>query len=384
MRAPVHRLLLLLPVALALSPDVDDVLSSQLIEWLRSNGAYINPKLSVARAAPADPSSPRGVFATAALDEGETVCKIPWSLVIGPSAALSSKQQRRDSDCGTIRAVKDAMAAGDATTPYGRYLRAQPRNATPGFWSDAAKKYLEEMVDSARAEADHLTEYDELPPHGIDEFDADELRCPDDMRDPLWRHAAMLVKMRGDFEFMVPFYDMMNHHNRLANAKHRYNPYNRDEAIGIEQTGYEIVTTKSIAPGRWLIDFARVKFEIDWLDGDASTGELAAKFLVPPSETGVNMLRAEVARLEAFAAEERDADYAALGISQSEWHSLWQYFDALLRALSLAVNSEATLTEDVWNRGDDWWVQDGSLVAADEDEHWVLPIKRDPPTCSTE
>ena len=57
--------------------DYDDVLSSNLISWLRANGAYINEKLVVKYN-----GSYRGVFATEDMDMGETLCSIPSDLII--------------------------------------------------------------------------------------------------------------------------------------------------------------------------------------------------------------------------------------------------------------------------------------------------------------
>jgi len=102
---------------------------------------------------------------------------------------------------------------------------------------------------------------------------------------------------------------MMNHHNRKNNVVHKYNSY-KDP---IDKTGYEIVTSKSILAGdelflsnnhcaicdqyydwfgtpemflhfgfvegypqRWLFDFARVKFDLDWKDGDEKTGKMSS------------------------------------------------------------------------------------------------------------
>ena len=101
---------------------------------------------------------------------------------------------------------------------------------------------------------------------------------------------------------------MMNHHNGKMNVIHKYNPY--IEPIDETETGYEMVTSKPILAGeelflsynrcticqeyydyfgtpemflhfgfvesypqRWLFDFARVKFDLDWKNGDEGTGK---------------------------------------------------------------------------------------------------------------
>merc|ERR1712087_6547 len=129
-------------------------------------------------------------------------------------------------------------------------------------------------------------------------------------------------------------------------------------------------------PQRWLFDFARVKFDLDWKDGNESTGGVAVKFLVPPSQKGLDLLRIELHRLEAFEADYRTEDEEEDDdVSEYEWESIWQYYDALHDALSYAVQSDVTLSDDVWDMGDDWWVKDGPIKAADVNEHYVLPTR---------
>lgn len=233
------------------------------------------------------------------------------------------------------------------------------------------------------------------------------------MNEPLYRHAAMLVKARADYIWMIPLYDMTNHHNGKHNIVHKYYPYNsKDLSIIKERTGYEIIASKTIEkndqlyltynrckysrhvldwhgtpemflgygfvegmPQRWLIDFARVKFELDWKDGsETSGGEVVVKFLVPPSIKGMALLKEELTRLALFAKKHRNMSIDEAGIPSSEWSSLWQYYDALYNALSLAIEESNHYIEndDVWDLDDNWWVQDGDTYADDE-SHEVYP-----------
>eukprot|EP00571_Detonula_confervacea_P008930 CAMPEP_0172328258 /NCGR_PEP_ID=MMETSP1058-20130122/60260_1 /TAXON_ID=83371 /ORGANISM="Detonula confervacea, Strain CCMP 353" /LENGTH=512 /DNA_ID=CAMNT_0013045365 /DNA_START=263 /DNA_END=1802 /DNA_ORIENTATION=- len=467
-------------------PDVSDV----LIEWLRANGTYINEKLEVKRLVPNDPLSPRGVFATEDMDAGETLCSIPSKLIVKSRKELMEGIRPANTHCGTIKAVMEAMS-GDDITPYGQYLLHQPKGYLPAFWSEAGRDLLAEMLKSTRSE--QLTEYDELPPHGVQES-LDDLKedCDGDVDDPFYLQAAMLVNARADYEYMIPFYDMFNHHNGKYNMNHKFDPYKGKDPIEntpdyveydelpphgiqesfddlkhdcngdvddpfylqaamlvnaradyeymipfydmfnhhngkynmkhkydhykgkdtIENTGAGFVTTKSIKAGdelynsynrcnicqeyydwqgtpemllqfgfvetlpqRWLFDFARVKFELDWKDDDETTGEVVVDFLVPPSEKGMLLLQEELTRLKSFSTMHRRKSYKEYeGMSKYEWESLWQYYDALHDALTNAiVQSDATLSDEVWELGDNWWVKDGSLNASQEDEHYVLP-----------
>ena len=107
---------------------------------------------------------------------------------------------------------------------------------------------------------------------------------------------------------------MMNHNNGKTNVKHKYDPYTADTIPEIVEKGYEIVTSKPISAGeelynsynfcavcqqyydwfgtpemfrefgfvesypqRWLFDFARVKFDLDWKDGDERTGKTSPR-----------------------------------------------------------------------------------------------------------
>jgi len=78
--------------------------------------------------------------------------------------------------------------------------------------------------------------------------------------------------------------------------------------------------------------------------------------------------------LNAFEEMHRGMSCEDLGVLKSEWESMWQYYDALHDAISLAVeqSKSVSVTDEVWSLGDDWWVKDGTLEASDVWEHSVL------------
>ena len=202
---------------------------------------------------------------------------------------------------------------------------------------------------------------------------------------------------------------MINHDNGRCNVKHVYDPYKPDP---IDVTGYKIVTTKKIKkdeqlynsynhcticyelydwvgtpeiflqfgfveplPQRWLFDFARVKFDLDYKNEGKLRSDLAVNFLVPPSPKGIRLLQEELIRLKAFSELYRGLDHRSVGILANEWDLLWQYYDALFNAISSAVeqSKDVSTSNKVWELDDDWWVSNGTLLAADMDEHEVLP-----------
>ncbi len=172
--------------------DTQDVLIADLIKWLRANGSFINDKLQIRHINPDDPTSPRGVFALEPLEEGETVCNIPWELMIKPA-----KDEREEHDCGTINAViKELSKSETEMSPYGKYLLSQPRGYTLGFWSEEGQELFWEMTNDER-----------LPPVWIEKFvDTWEEYCDGDDENDDHVFAVMLVKARADYQYLVPFY----------------------------------------------------------------------------------------------------------------------------------------------------------------------------------
>jgi len=375
--------------------DTQDVLITNLIHWLRANGSFINEKLQIRHINPDDPTSPRGVFALKPLEEGETVCNIPWDLMIEPSKNSVVVEENESLDCGTINAVIEELSKSETEmTPYGKYLLSQPRGYTLGFWSNEGKELFWEMTNAEK-----------LPPIWIeDSLEEWEEECDGDVENEDHVFAVMLVKARADYQYLVPFYDMMNHNNGKTNVAHKYDPYKGDP---IDKTGYEMVTSKPIMAGeeiynsynhcticqhyydwfgtpemflhfgfvegypqRWLFDFARVKFDLDWKDGDEGTGEVVVDFLVPPSKKGMDLLKNEFDRLEKFG-QKREEQSSYGEVPEYELKSLWEYYDALSGALHYALESNATLVDDVWSMGEGWWVKDGTLAAEDVSEHCI-------------
>jgi len=180
--------------------DTQDALISDLIDWLRANGSFISNKLQIRHINPDDPTSPRGLFALEPLEEGETVCNIPWDLMIKPSKNSVNDKELSESeklDCGTINAVIEELSKSETDmTPYGKYLLSQPRGYTLGFWSKEGQKLFWEMTNDEK-----------LPPIWIEDI-LDEWveECDGDVKNDNHVFALMLVKARADYQYLVPFY----------------------------------------------------------------------------------------------------------------------------------------------------------------------------------
>ncbi len=192
-----------LPKIAATAADTQEVLITDMINWLRANGAFINDKLQIRHINPDDPSSPRGLFALESLEQGETVCNIPWELIISPSEKVAPQSERyKQLDCGTIDAVIEEICKSESDmTAYGKYLLSQPRGYTLGFWSKLGQDLFWEMTDDEK-----------LPPVWIEAIREDwEEECGGNAENSSHLFAMMLVKARADYQYLVPFYGEFKH-----------------------------------------------------------------------------------------------------------------------------------------------------------------------------
>jgi len=187
-------------------------LDKELIHWLRSNGATINEKLQIRQVDPDDPTSPKGIFATENIEEGEVICEIPMHLMIHHEGEL----YKNSSDCTTVEATYKAITAEEhMLTPYAKYLLQQPRNYIPLFWSDEGYDFLLQMLGKYLP-PQNSDMYELLYTEGIDMCEAPY----NDIDDAMMRHARMMVIARSDYAYMIPFYDMFNHKSKRHHIDH--------------------------------------------------------------------------------------------------------------------------------------------------------------------
>ena len=110
----------------------DDILSTNLIAWLRDNGAYINDKLVVKYN-----GVYRGIYATQDMEVVQQLCSIPSKLMIQPADKKELMDEEDTSiypHCNTIKEVMKALGStDDNTNPYDKYLKAQPIGYLPTF-----------------------------------------------------------------------------------------------------------------------------------------------------------------------------------------------------------------------------------------------------------
>jgi hypothetical protein len=170
--------------------DVDTIL--EIMDWVRSNGGWINDKVEVRTIH----GALSGIFATQDLVWGEVIAYIPWKLII--------KVDKDDYTwCDSVENVRRFLINDNQNqTLYQRYLTQRSVGHIPRFWSNTSKDLLTNLVEGLS-----------LNGFSKDPFDLWEENCgsPGD----LWHvRATMLLETRGDgrdVDFLVPFGDLLNH-----------------------------------------------------------------------------------------------------------------------------------------------------------------------------
>ena len=349
--------------------DDEDLLSNELIDWIRDGGGFISDKIEIA--AP-EGGGPRGIFARDILDEREVIFSLPWDLILRPTFNDYRKSNVEDIECGTARAVHRAMSDPNPT-PYAKYLALQPRRYLPAYWSKEGKSLLQSIVGNG------------VPPfHIADEIEDWEDECEGaDASDELQVHSRMLVTARSDDDIMVPFYDMFNHRNgeRNYNIRHRtfrgkkfelvterqiepgeelYNSYNqcnncqgRKDSFGTPEM-FQHHGFVEMPPQRWILGDVRLKFDIDYrADG---SGDLEAKFFKSPSEVGIAYLIMQLKRLRRYESALEDGVMAD-AISMLEKDLIRQYHGVMVNAFTLALESseKGKVSDEVWEWDEVAW-----------------------------
>jgi hypothetical protein len=117
-------------------------------------------------------------------------------------------------------------------------------------------------------------------------------------------------------------------------------------------------------PQRWIVFNRRLLFDVI---EEVQDGRLKATFAIPPSPIGIEFLKNDIDRLEAFAQrmESEQPD-----IPNVEREGLLNYQQSILTAYKLAYeqSKDETLTDEVWYRERDYWweeeVQQGANAAS--------------------
>jgi len=350
------------------SEVVDDIsLQMNVVEWVRENGGYFNPKQEFRRAIPGDTSTPFGIFASETIEKGELLVNVPYKCIM----TAGTDEWKTYMHCDTTRLIIEEMRKVESGKesfyePYVKYLLSAPPVNIPSMWTTKGKALLKEIIGQKQ-----------LPPKRaslwMTKFWKQECNGSDD---PFEIQAAMQLVSRGDDDTLTPVYDMYNHRNgKWLNTKPKMVEDERHEMyasrtilkgqqiyLSYNQCGdcfnrhYDFGTPEMFRdygfveqyPQRWVFHNEDIAVDIDQ---NENTGELQLTWLdenvhkkfgemYEVTEWGIGVLKSHLRRLnrmyetELKPLEEGTADYT---LPEQELESLMTYFHALLTALEMTV-----------------------------------------------
>jgi spermidine synthase/S-adenosylmethionine/arginine decarboxylase-like enzyme len=346
----------------------------ELTDWLNSlPGGYFNPKQEIR---PVDTSVDGddneifyGVYAKEFIAEGELLNQVPWEYIINKVEEDRTLAEVDDENtsikCGTVRNLVKEMRNIEHSKfqPYIRYLMDQPRGVLPSAWTKKGMAIFEEVLGAPNQKIPPLEATTWLEE---DWFDG----CRAARSDELGAHAAMQVVSRSDDDLLIPVYDMYNHRNGKWYNTHMklnrgvnhqvtarrdiqpgeqiHNSYNMCDECGGRKDSYgtpEIFRDYGFIedfPQRWDLDNLDVMFDLyqgengtillSWDDGKKPTEESPKRALAK------ELKRLYKIRHMIWQNEWNDGQP---GIPLYEWDSIWEYHQAVVDAISLALNDLA-------------------------------------------
>ena len=224
-----------------------------LIDWIKSVGGTFAPQQELRFL---DDGVTMGVFATADISEGTVLSEIPWEYIIVDESDETPEEKKQRTftklgperlrlGCATVRKLAQALQ-DPQPTPYIEYLKAQPRNILPAFWSDQGKALLQDLLGGIQTVS--VPPYDLLRPVEYDWQRLCDGGTLDDDND-VTRQALELVVTRADDKRMVPGYDLYNHDNQ-PNAQAVATPGVKHTVRAIQpiRAGEQIVVSYNMCP----------------------------------------------------------------------------------------------------------------------------------------
>jgi len=335
-----------------------------LIEWLRSRGGYVSPKLTIRRSDPFDPNSRFGMFAIDSLVPREKMLEIPRSALITDEDG-SDESDEDVIECGTVRNLLKEMKLGDNSNfaPYVNYLLAQPWGQIPSGWSDSGKALLVGLLENHTSQV--------LPPlRPMVYSNKWQETCGGASSSRFEENAALLVAQRSWDNILIPVYDMMSHrngeylntesttvHHKSKNIKVRadrgiesgeeiYTSYDMCKDCGARHDTYgtpDILRNYGFVelyPQRWI--FPDVKFNVEE-DTDNDDNDLTVSWIGdPPTLEGVEYLH-EVSTAMALAGKTMLGSNG--NIPSNELDTIRKFNTAIYKATSIALKKSITESE---------------------------------------
>ena len=176
-----------------------------VIDWVRSEGGYVNDKIEVRRVDPFDPTSSYGMFAKETIQLNEQIMAIESSSTIKyESSAFDDEENFFEALGGLTKILLKELNLGAKSkyAVYINYLLGQDygQRAT---WSEAGKNLLREIFDEGHSDGSLLTDRME------DCFRGKGIQKDD----PFDIQSLAIVGERGFNSLLIPLYDTAKHSN---------------------------------------------------------------------------------------------------------------------------------------------------------------------------
>ncbi|KAG7346581.1 spermine synthase [Nitzschia inconspicua] len=334
-----------------------------IFDWVASSeGGIVNPKQEVRRAVPGDLSTPLIVAAKERIEAGEIMVRVPWENIIKPDDPDDDGQL----PCSTATALAREMKLGKDSkyAPYVMYLNGESDTQIPSVWSQPAQDlFLKVLGDK------------EIPPARATAWISKHWyqRCGGDPEDKVSTKAALMVIQRSDDEIMIPAYDAYNHRNgkyTSTDTTIKVGNYHETVATRTIEAGEEIFLSYNLCKhcggrkmdygtGEMLRDYGFVEqyprrfhymdeYQFDLEQNDDGTLQVIWDKVYRPKsrnnkERTKNWMRKQIRRLLKLKLGDWNFDYDEkkdeLGMTRSEWNTIWEFVDANIAAMRAAMDS---------------------------------------------
>lgn len=180
--------------------DKDDEGYRMLVSWMTSHGGRLDERLSLV---PID--GLRGILAMNDIEENQELMHCPWELVIG-SRSREDQMQSVDDACQVVETLASGFREGESSDIW-PYLNSVQLSRLGATWGSSALKELQGLPPSQ--DIHRHNDWFSSRCGGGNASDFDEATTK----------ALTCFISRSNAVGMIPFYDLVNHHNGLKNVK---------------------------------------------------------------------------------------------------------------------------------------------------------------------
>ena len=344
-----------------------------------------------------------GIFAKDDIEEGEILIDVPWDSLIESGRDGKVWDRKTYLSCGTVQNLIDEVKKykyrrrNNGSSEFGPYMEYLQKSLDeggiiPSSWSSYGQELLIDILGGECSGSNRVI----LPPFHPTYYLTEWIQiCQGSMSD---MDYAAIVLSRADDDLLVPVYDFFNHNNdpttgnmitveRMDGKYHRtkakrkilkgeqiYNSYNLCDHCGIKRHNtygtaelFQDYGFIESMPQRWYFFRTKEKeplrLELDYENDDDGHLVIGAKwndgndaFLTTKRQNAIKQffihelrrlerLQRRVNSLKDSTTKAHSLQYNKVPIN--EWTIIWQYYDALVNAMTLGLESLGSSTTEI-------------------------------------